>query len=457
MSDLPEAVLAILKPFDKREDGFDESEVSGAFGRLLKEDKTGETLCESARPHRVLFRLSEGSGADSSPWGTYFGPVFTGTLDDGTNWESPSIHDVTKEVLEAWRAGYAAVQHPILKARYADAIWDLSAAATVDRPDVSYARTAIDCYVAIATGKRYDYVHDAFHKLARAQSLALSINDPERVRSVTKAIIGLAKAALDDHPQAWGAAYDLLLNNPKLNLPEHEENEIIDALEGRLGLVANPANEGGGGFDPFAAQDVAFRLAEYYRKRGDLQEAQRVILAYGQAFEHIGQKAMGLLALSWWETVHEAYRTHGLTEEAERLLLLMKQKGRSAENEMGTISVSQEIPKEELTGMLDWLVEGDLASALAKFAAALIPDADQERQSLAEMAKTHPLLGLMPIKIVGDGHSITQVGSVAEDFDRRLARLVSESLSYATFWMTLLSDRLREAYDLKPEALVSLL
>ena len=40
----------------------------------------------------------------SGPWGTYFGPIGSGTNTDRTIWYSPDIKDAVPEVIEHWAA-----------------------------------------------------------------------------------------------------------------------------------------------------------------------------------------------------------------------------------------------------------------------------------------------------------------------------------------------------------------
>ncbi|NEK16669.1 hypothetical protein [Rhizobium leguminosarum] len=55
---------------------------------------------------------------------------------------------VTPEIVEHWEHRAEALIHLVMKARYADLVWDYARRAADKRPDFLLARTAIDSYVA---------------------------------------------------------------------------------------------------------------------------------------------------------------------------------------------------------------------------------------------------------------------------------------------------------------------
>jgi hypothetical protein len=81
--------------------------------------------------------------AEESPWGTHYGPVASFTEADGSASHAPDLGQVDEEIIEYWEQRSSDAQHPVLRARYADVVWDLKKKAVGKQADASYARRAI--------------------------------------------------------------------------------------------------------------------------------------------------------------------------------------------------------------------------------------------------------------------------------------------------------------------------
>ena len=134
----------ILDEFDDEPFGkTDERQISSAIHKELPEipdpNPSTELLAEL-----MAFDFCENYPDRSPGWGTYYGPMYTGSSEDGTPIEYPSLTRVDEGILDYWFTRANGSKHPILKARYADLVWDLRRTATDVRPDVSMAHIAID-------------------------------------------------------------------------------------------------------------------------------------------------------------------------------------------------------------------------------------------------------------------------------------------------------------------------
>jgi lysyl-tRNA synthetase class 1 len=63
-----------------------------------------------------------------SPWGAFFAPLGSGTDKDGNTVYFPDIADATTAVIDHWAGRARRITHPVLKARYADLVWELAPA-----------------------------------------------------------------------------------------------------------------------------------------------------------------------------------------------------------------------------------------------------------------------------------------------------------------------------------------
>jgi hypothetical protein len=105
------------------------------------------------------FNFMPSTGPDRSVWGTYFAPSMTATNKDGTEVYSPDIRQADGAVIAYWESRSDETRHPILRARYADLVWDFARLVTKNRPQVVYAQSAIDAYIEAINEKCY--FHDS--------------------------------------------------------------------------------------------------------------------------------------------------------------------------------------------------------------------------------------------------------------------------------------------------------
>jgi hypothetical protein len=237
-------------------------------------------------------------------------------------------------------------KHPILRARYSDLVWDFSRIVANQKPDVSFAKIAIDAYIEAAQ-LSYKLVVQPIHYIERALELALSIGDEERIRRVVDAMFDLHdRVAQPELAGSWPFLFDNLLDNKKIELTGAQRERIIRSLEEilRRSVDRSAPKE----FNPWGAQGAAERLAGIYRKSGAKEEVQRVIRAYGMAFEKLAEEASPTLALGWLQPVYEAYRNAGMRDDAQRVQLASEKKGKRAHEDMKQISARVEISEAEV-------------------------------------------------------------------------------------------------------------
>ena len=131
-----------------------------------------------AWPDLAAFAFTAG---EDSPWGsTYFGPSGS-TRDEGGNvFFFPDLREVSPDVVDHWARRAKSLRHPVLRARYADLVWDLGRRVGT-KPEVEFARLAIDAYNQAVGEKRLPDLYSEIAAGRRALSLAISIGDAERI------------------------------------------------------------------------------------------------------------------------------------------------------------------------------------------------------------------------------------------------------------------------------------
>lgn len=258
-------------------------------------------------------------------------------------------------------------------------------------------------------------------------------------------------------PGTWAFMFENLWNNKKVPVTEAQAAKIIDSLEEFLRRSCDQGNNEE--FDPWRAQMAAGMLEQHYRRENKLVEAERVIRAYGQAFESVAALANPTLAVAWLQPVFEAYRSRGMAGDAERVQLALIEKGKDLQRDMQAIEIPVTLPKEKVDAFLNALVDGGLEQALAKIAARFIPKAQKAREQSEKSLSLAPLQALIPIVIhqAETGHPVAKIGGVKEDPEGRLIYQLAQNVEFESAFLAGGLDKVRDRYQLSAEQLVDIL
>jgi lysyl-tRNA synthetase class 1 len=326
-------------------------------------------------------------------------------------------------------------------------MWDLSRIVTGNRPDIAYARLAIDAYIDVIGYKVYFNEAQAEDFVQRALSLAIQINDKARTAKAKKALFDLYALVGDiEHRGLWSMLFDNLYGVRKANVTALEEQRIIDELERVLRLTSDQTNKEK--FDPFAAQGAAERLERHYRRTNQPDEVHRVIRTYGQAFEDAAKEAAPLLAVAWLQPVFEKYQDAGLREDAARLHQILEMRGPQAQAGMQRIEIPIQISPEDIEKYAEALTAGDLRQSLGQIGVSFIPQIAEIQAHNQQMRSHAPLSTMIPIRRFEAGHVAAIIGSQAEDSDGRLVNQIATRIGFETPWLATAFEKLKARHGL---------
>lgn len=454
---VPELARSVLAEFESKQEAFPEYEVAGALRKAaqanapLSQEKKDGVWAESA-----AFCFSPRRTGDVSDWETHFEHAGSLTQEDGTKVYIPDIKELDAEIIAHWERRLAECEHPILRARYADLLWDFRKAVTGAKAKVDDARTAIDSYVAASHLPISEPHIWQIRWVERALELAISINDSSRIEAARDAMFDLYDRVADPKLCGiWPFLFDNVYDNKKVLLTTAQEAKIIQSLEEILATCSDRSK--GENFNPWGAEEAAKRLTIHYKRLNQPNEVQRVIRTYGQAFESIAQIASPLLAMSWQQPVFEAYQAEGMADDAKRVQLASKEKGKDAINEMAKISVPITISKEELDKFLEAITASGLRESLIRIAVQFIPKAADARAHLEWLQQTDPLTAMIGIRKVDAGQIVAGTGSIQDDPDGRLLVQIAENIDIAYAFLGSALDRLCERYSPTSDDLLAFL
>lgn len=443
---IPDWAQEVLAGFDGKKEAHSELQivdeldrVRKGYGDLSDEDFKGYVSERSA----FFFR---GHDDKDSVWGTFFGPMAVLTRNDGLELRVPDIKELDAEVVAHWEEQARTANDSVMRARYADVVWDLKQAITGERPSHEFAQMAIDAYLLTTRERLYTMEIEAVNWLKRALSLSLTIRDAERTQLVVARMFEFYdQVASPQKPGVWIFLFDTLHGRKNLLTPE-QEAKIITDLESMLARTSSGKPEE---FDPHGAQAAAERLAQHYRRQNDKASVERVIKMYGSAFERLSQDAGPMLAMAWLQPVIERYEQEGLKQEAERLQLIHAEKGKNIASDLKEVSATVEIKKNDIDKEVERVIgSGNLSTSLLNVAHAFIPKVDQARKFLEQMRTQAPLLSMLSVGIVeSDGHTSAKIGSLDEDPDGRLHRQLGQTIGFYQPFLALTLERLREKYQ----------
>jgi hypothetical protein len=410
---IPDWVQQVVQRYEKQTTPHNEVQIAdairtarGQYGNLSDEDWKG-FLAEDA-----VFLFHEHRDRNSV-WGTYFGPMMTMTREDGKELRSPDIQDLDAEVVAHWELRTKEVKNPVMRARYADAVWDLKNAITGQRPSHEYAQVAIDSYLEAAEQGLYTIEIEGIQWVLRALDLSLSLKDKDRIKSVVDFMFRLYdRVAQARYIGTWVFLFDNLYDKDEW-LTDEQQKRIVTTLEEMLAVTSNPENNEQ--FDPWGAQAAAQRLAQHYDRQKSKGDIQRVTKAYGESFEKMAKEASPMLAMAWLQPVIEKYHQSGLKDEAERLQLASEEKGKNIADDMKRIEVKLEIKREEIDSFVESLTNTDLPTSLVRIATHFIPSVDEAKKFLQDIRTKAPLKSLIPVVKVDSGRMSAKAGSVEDD------------------------------------------
>ncbi|MCC6910190.1 MAG: DUF4209 domain-containing protein [Phycisphaerales bacterium] len=431
----PPEVAAVLAEFDARIDTFEVMHVQHAVERAVPDwNALAPGVQQAAWAEWAAFDFSTHE-ANGGPWQTYFQPMMTLREGDGMRCR-PDLRRADAAVIEYWSTRARDAKHPVLKARYADLVWDTTKFVTKGKPVIEFARLAIDNYIAAATLDDGSSWGDTREGVGRALRLALSIKDKVRIGQAVDATIDYVdRTARDDKLGTYCYLFDNLLPPEKgPELPEDLERSIVERMEKKFAEMTTPGSQWD--VDPHSPQSIGLRLAAYYQRKNRSEDRVRILRAVGQAFERRAKIGDAMTGVMFLETARKTYAQAGLREEAERVLFDAEQRAPDAVKQLAPMTFEYEVTKEDVDKFCAMLTEGgSMEVALLRLAVEFIPD-QQALAQIAELARECPLGALLPPLIIDERQIKANIGDEAGDPDGKMVHETSRHIQFHAPWIS---------------------
>ena len=418
-------------------------------GGASDEDEDFGLWCELA-----VFYVRPSFDDGENPWRSFFRPMSSMLYESGSTVYTPDISEANADAVEHWSRRAQELKHPVLRARYADVVWELGRLVTkMPKRDVVMALLAIDAYIEATTRNLASNFHHAFTDAQRAIDLASQIGDTPRINAAREALLGLhAKVMKDGKSYLWARAFDHLFDHRKASTTQTEMTGLVADLEIVLARVSDSTKPES--FDPHATRDAATRLARHYEREGNHAELKRLHSVVGGSFEFIAGQGDAMQAASFLQDSLASYKQAGLHDDAERTRVALQRAIRESKDEMTQHSVEIEIPKDAIDKTIAALVVDSVEKTFANIAAAFVPKIADMEGEVAKLAEEAPLFAMVPLQIFAEDHVAAKVGAVGEDVSGRLIQHTQQNLQFKLPFLIACMNAAIDKHRLEPDDFV---
>jgi hypothetical protein len=441
--DTPSWISAVLERFEASQ-YFDETDVANQISVAAKKVELpapDEKKAGDAEWWAFCFLLHP-DGTESGGK-IHFGPIFV-----SGEFRNPDIAWIDEVVLVYWERRKVEARHPLLRARYADLVWDLSKLTARPKAPIEAARIAVDGYVAASRLADAASLIPATERLRRALRIALGTGDTVRAEQVRDAMAELVARV----NEKWGLVtlYDTFEEQTKIKLTPEQLDAVIAGLERRVMELAGTSE----GVEPLAAFPVSARLVRHYQSLVRQTEADRVVRICGQAVERRAARADHTLGYFWLDQVYQYYRINSLDEDAQRVQLEARRRGELARHEAIETVEEVKAPSDQVEKFLDEVTDGGLNNAIKTIVGQFLPNPDEIRELLNMLRREHPLGTMWPITKMSEGQMVARIGPVDTDPEGALINGVADNIRGNRLLLEKSFDRLRSRYTVTPNHLM---
>ena len=347
--------------------------------------------------------------------------------------ENISTH-VSKEMLPYWENRISEAKHPVIIARYAGIIYDLTQRLTDTKPSYLIAKKYIEALLDTIEFKLYKVAIYAVRKVTVALKIAIALNDDILINK-TKAIILTLESLIaeDDKPGLWGFSFDLLVLKKNKLLTVAEENKIIQDLEKRLSVVMMS--------DARAAELLVQRLSLYYHKKQKPNEVDRTFNCLKTSFEYSMKNLPAIQKADYVERLIKLYKKLNLHKEVQASLVWLREISKGTDSEMKSVSTTIDIPKDKIHDIVDKILEGDTETIFTRIISVNTPKIQEAKKEINAMAQTTPISFLMSKGLMDkEGRKVATIGSLKDDPEANIVLQISQSISIGAFALHFIFD-----------------
>jgi hypothetical protein len=446
---IPPVIETVIQEFECTVSPFTELDVQQALSVARGNAENLTDAQKFGAWSEVLAFTLIGNRTNASPWGTFFAPMTLGTMENGDPVYSPDIADADAQVIAHWVNRAKTIQNPVLKARYADLVWEMCIKIADEKRDPEMARLAIDAYLASSSAEFLPRIRDMLCAALRALDLARLIHDQDRTERARIVLMKLHREVIEKKENHWWVTFDRLIQEKYAGVTDAERSELVESLE--ILILHYAQIDKPDCFNPHDLKNAAERLIPHYRRHKQFDDVRRLNEAIARAFEHFAGLGNAMLASSVLQTSANAYRDAGLTEESKRIRIELEEKIIQARETMKPIESKIQISREDMDRFLKSVVVDDWETTFARIANEFLPNKRSIEDQLQKSLEEFPLSALMPMDLMADDHVAAKVGSVEDDPEGRLIQQTDINFQITNIWLFRALEKTIEVHEVVPE------
>jgi len=439
---LPEYVRVWLAEFDNSPEPIDYSMISLILYTRLQERQT------SPDDEKAIFRMLaplefHARPGGGSHWGIYFSPKHVGEDSNAGDIDYPDLSALDAAAVDEWAALAGSFANPALKARFADAVWELAPKLAPSRRDrYRFAIIAAESYLQAARERRYGNPGLQLEPMARAVSLSLSVNSSDLTKRSAEYSLDFANSTDPANMGLWMAPFDKIL--PLRGLPKIYRERIFQQFEARF-------EESIARRDLHASTMAGLTLAQYHYVRKNYDRAKEVTRAYGELKLELTATMTASIAVHHISCVLEDYRRQGLREDADRVRLLLEDRAKGVAAEMKPVWIPIRIDAEKVDRFTREVLDvDDPYIALFRIAYHTLPDVDRIRELLAARAEGFMIRHLVPTSITGEnGLPVAVVNTYEDDQHGNLVMETARAMNFDSVYLLKSLDEWKKKFGLE--------
>ncbi len=446
---VPEPIHDVLATYDAKSELFPYHTLVADIFNSIDQATLSDAEKAGLWAEGSAFNFGTRGAPNGGPWKSFFHPLYSQQSKETGEYINlhPNIDDAPEGCIEYWLQRARETHHPLLRARYADLVWEFSRRLTGKGAPVEAAHIAIDGYLDVAKIHNRGKMHWLPEMLHRMMSLALSISDTDRISTCVNRIIQYADETEEvDKVGTYITEFDILLGNtraPQVN--EEQQQRVLDRLEANFAEITKPG--GPHEVEPTSAQAIGDRLANYYRKCNRKDDLQRVYTTIADAFERRAKRGDPLSGLFFLEKARHYYALAGSKDEAERMLRESKELAPAATAGMAKQQFEFEIPTKEVEDYCDRLTAAGTEQGLGIWTSNWIANQDSVIKQKQELDNSF-VSRMMGASIIDESGIVANVDDTRGDADGPLIRETAQWISMTSIWITWGLDRLiKEGLD----------
>jgi hypothetical protein len=361
----------------------------------------------------MAFQFLENGTGKASVWGTYYQPeIFQ--VNGETILQFPDIALVDQGMLDYWIGRAKTSNHPILKARYSGLVCDFTMRVTGLRAPVELVKVCTENLIAIYRHNMTNSAVAGKFRIERALNFAITDNQKAAKKEIKELLLANdAAIPVDEVRNIWASSFDLLVNRKPVQVDAVEELTVVQLLESRLEALAS--------LDPWASKAAAERLAGYYQKKGLASEVTRVLYKLGEAYDKYIATVPAIQVAGHLQEMMLIYRYFQLNDEANQLMVRIRQASKNADEEFKKISVSGEFETKELEAYANKVLKYDGDAMFARIIKAQTMEISELREDLDRTIEAHPIRYYVSNSIVDkQNRVIAKIKPISETKDDHL-------------------------------------